>query len=198
MLRISPSMLDSHHWYMNSDFSTREEYLNRLNKIYTPPNERMQMGIDFEHYVCNYPKMKGTREGRGAEEYDLCASQCYDKIKGGVFQQKIRKVIEFSGEQILITGVPDVIIRNEVIDIKFVKSYDIGKYEYSAQWRTYLWMTGLESFTYLISNGKDVWEEYYSNSSNVEVELKSLIGKFLLSLENDFEAKDAYYRNWRS
>jgi len=183
MMKISPSMLDSHWWYLNSDYKSREEYINSLKKVRFEPNEAMQKGIDFEDYVCKYPEKKGTYTGRNKDKYEACAEDFWDQVKGGIFQQRLKS---------------DVIVRDTVMDLKFVKSYEVGKYQYSAQWRTYLYATGLPSFIYLVSNGRDNYEEEYSNGFHVERELQSIIGKFLMHLEGDKEAKEAYYKNWRA
>ena len=50
----------------------------------------------------------------------------------------------------------------EIIDVKFTKSYDAGKYFGSTQHPTYFELIPeARQFTYIASNGRDVWPETY-------------------------------------
>ena len=60
-----------------------------------------------------------------------------------------------------MTGL-DCLKAGEIIDIKFTKSYDTGKFFSSTQHPTYFELIPeARQFTYIASNGRDVWPETY-------------------------------------
>ena len=66
------------------------------------------------------------------------------------------------GLTIVLYGRLDVLLAGGIYDIKFSKGYDRGKYFDSTQHPTYLELVPeAEHFTYLVSNGTDVWQEKY-------------------------------------
>lgn len=58
-------------------------------------------------------------------------------MRGGVLQYKARKPIEAGGMQLLLYGRLDCLKAGEIIDIKFSKGYDVGKYFSSTQHPAY-------------------------------------------------------------
>lgn len=63
---------------------------------------------------------------------------------------------------LLLYGRLDCLKAGEIIDIKFTKSYDVGKYFSSTQHPTYFELIPeARQFTYLASNGSAVWPETY-------------------------------------
>lgn len=140
------------------------EFLNALNRLPSPPNEAMQNGIDFENLVTQISDSPGLFE-RYAEKprwYDA-AKEIASIVRGGQFQFKARKAVNVAGMEFVLFGKLDVLKAGSIYDIKFSKSYDRGTFFVSTQHPMYLELVPeAQDFTYLVSNGVDVWTESYT------------------------------------
>lgn len=158
------------------------EFLNALNRLPSPPNEAMINGIEFENLVTSIangtfsPEFHsdgtvnkssyGNGEPMGYDKYPRwydAASKVAEIVRGGQFQLKARKPVNVSGMEFVLFGKLDVLKAGSIYDIKFSKSYDRGKFFGSTQHPMYLELVPeAQDFTYLVSNGVDVWTESYT------------------------------------
>lgn len=135
-----------------------EEFMQTLRREPTPPNEAMQNGIKFEDTVTAIVRGRST----GNEKWHDAAAQIAERVRGGVAQFRVNKTIEFDGITLVLHGRLDWLRAGEIIDVKFSKSYDRGKYYTSTQHPMYFELVPEATrFTYLVSNGSEVWEETY-------------------------------------
>jgi len=183
---------------MGDDYKSPEEsradFLKTLSRERFEPNEAMQKGIDFEKAVELTTKFERIIES----QYDSIVCDLADIVKGGLWQQSVKKEITVGNQEFLLYGRTDVIKRDTVYDIKFTGNYELGKFLDSSQHLIYLYCSGLPNFSYLISDGKDWWKEDYHNHEGVEDQIKSKIADFMSYLENDLEAKEMIINKWRS
>jgi hypothetical protein len=190
---ITPSLLGSFVWYLSDESEdSREKFLQTLERVRTPKNPAQQKGIDFENAVFGYCCLD--------KQLPIInpITQIGDIVKGGLWQQSVKKEIKVGNQDFLLYGRTDVIKHDTVYDIKYTRKYDLGKFLDSAQHLIYLYCTGLLKFQYLISDGKDYWIEDYHNHANIENEIKGKISDFLGYLENDKEAKELFETKWRA
>ena len=135
-----------------------EDFIRVLRREPTETTEAMQKGIDFEDLVTDIVKGCGDESNR----WHTAASRVADIVRGGVLQFKARKVIKVHGLDIILYGRLDCLKAGEIFDIKFSGSYDRGKYFGSTQHPVYLEIVPeAKAFTYLVSNGTEVWTERY-------------------------------------
>lgn len=154
------------------------EFMMALRREQTPPTEAMQKGIEFEDLVTAIVEgkesfgffeisdndgMPGLAYANIADhKWYTVASKVAQRVRGGVLQYKAKKLLVVDGFEILLYGRLDCLKAGEVIDIKFSTSYDRGKYIDSTQHPTYLELVPeAHTFTYLVSNGTEVWTEPY-------------------------------------
>lgn len=134
------------------------EFMLTLRREPTPTNEAMQNGIDFENLVTDIVAGKGDPSHR----WYGAASKIAAIVGGGVLQYRARKEVCVGGLTLVLYGRLDALRAGGIYDIKFSKGYDRGKYFDSTQHPTYLELVPeAEHFTYLVSNGTDVWQEKY-------------------------------------
>ena len=134
------------------------EFMLTLRREPTPTTEAMQNGIDFENLVT---AILAGRADPNAQWYDA-AEKVARRCSGGVLQYRAKKPIEVGGMNLLLYGRLDCLKAGNIIDIKFTKSYDVGKYFSSTQHPTYFELIPeARQFTYLASNGSAVWPETY-------------------------------------
>jgi len=204
MFRISPSQLDSFAYYLSVEDSeksdaVRQEMLDSLRGIKVA-NEAMQAGIDFETDVFNYAQ--GIYEAGKNDKYNACVAECAENIYGSIYQYHVERVID----GVCIHGVIDFLNRNNITDLKACDSYSIGKYQERSQHLIYLACLedfGIDHFTYLVSDFRNVYKEDYVWQPTMLDTLRGRITRFFDYLENDvemktaFEAKDHNKQTWQ-
>jgi len=193
---ITPSLLNSFSFYISDEWKSptesRADFLKTLSREKFEPNEAMQKGIDFENEVFGYCSLD--------KELPIVSpmTEIGDIVKGGLWQQSVKKEIKVGNQEFLLYGRTDVIKRDTIYDIKFTSNYELGKFLDSSQHLIYLFCSDLPNFSYLISDGKEFWREDYHNHAGIEHEIKSKISDFLGYLENDKEAKEMFLTKWES
>ena len=143
---------------MTTERDPMDEFMTVLRREPTPTTEAMQKGIDFENLVTAILGGQGDPKNKW---YDA-AVKVAGIIRGGVLQVRVRKEIQVGGMTLVLYGRLDALKAGGVYDIKFSGSYDRGKYLTSTQHPVYLEIVPeAEHFTYLVSNGSEVWTEQY-------------------------------------
>ncbi len=157
--------------------TSRDDFLRVLRREPTPTSEAMQNGIDFENLVTEIvngghsemvmevlqePNSGEIIESKKYPKWFGAAVQVARMIQGGKLQVVARETVQISRMEILLYGRLDVLKAGHIYDIKFSKGYERGKYISSTQHPMYMELVpGAEDFTYLVSNGTDVWTETY-------------------------------------
>lgn len=143
---------------MTTEHDPMAEFMLTLRREPTPTTEAMQNGIDFEDLVTSIINGRGDPNNQWYAAAEKVARRC----AGGILQYKAKKVVEVGGVSLLLYGRLDCLKAGEIIDVKFTKSYDAGKYFGSTQHPTYFELIPeARQFTYIASNGRDVWPETY-------------------------------------
>lgn len=167
-----------------------DDFLSTLNRVDTPPTDAMLNGIAFEDLVTDITKGGGDMKNRW---YDA-ASKVAEIVDGGVLQYKASKTIEVSGTKLLLYGRLDCLKSGEIFDIKFSKGYERGKYYDSTQHPAYLELVPeAQGFTYIVSNGTDVWTERYRRDETADI--RPIISDFLAWLQT-MGLMDIYREKW--
>lgn len=139
------------------------EFLDVLNRVPSPVTEAMQNGMDFEDLVTVTAEHGSIPYGYGNEKWYDAAAKVAGIVRGGQFQFKAKKPVSVRGTEFLLYGRLDVLKAGIIYDIKFSKGYERGKYFGSTQHPMYMELIPeAQEFTYLVSNGSDVWTETYS------------------------------------
>lgn len=195
---ITPSLYNSYAYYALTNFEkydekadeieekAKQDFLNCLNKIYTS-NEVLQRGIDFENSVNNICRGLDIKPMENAAEVAAIVGQ-------GLWQEKLCKTVE----NYVLYGEADVIRENTIYDIKRVNQYECPKYEQSIQHLLYMECSGIENFVYVISTGKEVYEEYYHKDSDNLDKLMSRINRMINFIRSVPSFNDAFEKNWHS
>lgn len=135
-----------------------EEFMQTLRREPTLPTEAMQNGIDFEDLVTAIVRGRSV----GDEKWHDAAAQVAARVRGGISQFKVNRIVQLGDITLVLYGRLDWLRAGEIIDVKFSKSYDRGKYFSSTQHPMYFELVPEAArFTYLVSNGSEVWEETY-------------------------------------
>lgn len=145
-----------------------EEFLRVLRREPTETTEAMRNGIEFEDLVT---QIAAGEDFETDHKWYAAAEKAAQQVRGSVVQYKAKLAMEVSGIPILLYGRIDFLKAGVVIDTKFSKTYERGKYIDSTQHPTYLRLIPeAEKFTYLVSNGTDVWTETYRRDETPDIE----------------------------
>lgn len=162
-LLVTHSLLANWKWWLDfegdDDSTARESFENTLNKICVD-NIYMKTGGDFEKLVEGIDK-NWTLKFPEKQIFE-CAGEIAKIISGGTWQVSCKKDVMIDDQPILLYGRTDVLRGPEIFDIKFVSYYEPRKYIKSTQHKMYFeCFPGTERFTYLVSDGVEVYRESY-------------------------------------
>ncbi len=150
------------------------EFLQVLRREPSPTTDAMQKGIDFENLVTDIV----CNRGDPSHKWFAAANKVARIVRGGVLQCRSKKIIQVDSMQVLLYGRLDCLKAGEIFDIKFSSKYERGKYIDSTQHPVYLEIVPeAMQFTYLVSNGTDVWRETYRRDETKDI--RPIIGDFL-------------------
>ena len=184
------AMKESPYEDATTERDSYQEFLQTLRREQGEQTEAMRNGIEFEDLVTDIVNGKADTEHKWYE----AASKVASIVKGGILQYTAKKKVTVSGVEILIYGRLDVLKAGEVIDIKFSKGYERGKYLSSTQHPTYLELIQeAERFTYLVSNGTEVWTETYRRDETPDITV--IIADFLWYLKAN-GLWELYEKHW--
>lgn len=155
---------------MTTERDPMAEFMQVLRREPTETTPAMQDGIDFEDLVTRIATGKMYPNDQEERTYDA-ARRVADRVKGGTFQLKASKRATINGMEFILYGRLDVLKAGEIIDIKFSKGYERGKYFDSTQHPMYFAIVPEAThFTYLVSNGTEVWSEPYFREETPSIE----------------------------
>ena len=100
------------------------EFMATLRREPTPTTEAMQNGIRFENLVTAI--INGNADP--GEQWYSAAEKVARRCAGGILQYKAKKTLMVGDMELLLYGRLDCLKAGEIIDIKFSKGYDPGKY----------------------------------------------------------------------
>lgn len=170
-----------------------EDMLTVLRREPTEVTRAMQNGLDFEDLVTEI--VMGNPPDP-EDKWFRAAAEVASKVKGGVLQCKAAKPIEVDGVPLLLYGRLDCLKAGEIIDIKFSGVYERGKYFDFTQHPVYMELVPeAQKFTYVVSNGTNVWTETYRRDETRSV--YPIISNFLQWLDA-MGLTDLYREHWGS
>lgn len=200
---ITHSLLASWLWAMSEnpyeDLTTEndpmEEFMTVLRREPTPTSEAMQNGINFEDMVTRIVTGHSSPDDLQDKWIDA-AKQVAGFVKGGRLQFKASRKARINGMDFVLYGRLDALKAGEIMDIKFSKSYDRGKYFDSTQHPMYMELIPeAREFSYIISNGRDVWTETYRRDETRSI--CPIISDFVDWL-NAVDLMPVYQEHWGS
>lgn len=189
---ITQSLLSAWNWIYKSD-NGYEDFLKTLHRKKTKPNQAMLDGQQFENMVTAACEGASPPEGHKWEKGILGVT---DYVRDGAFQVKLSRNMRVFNVNFVLYGILDVLKSGIIYDIKFSKTYHYGKYADSPQHPMYFALCPeARRFTYIISDGKEVYREPYRPDEVQPIE-KEIAG-FLAFLEMR-RLSDVYFKNWKS
>ncbi len=151
---------------LTSEKDSMADFMATLRREPISTNESMQNGIDFENLVTSV--LKGTADT--THKWFNAALEVADIIKGAQLQHKASRTIRLGERNVFLYGRFDALKAGVIYDIKFTRNYDSGKYFDSTQHPMYMALAPeAYGFTYLASNGTQVWPEHYRRDETPDI-----------------------------
>ncbi|HSA75847.1 MAG TPA: hypothetical protein VLE21_06640 [Candidatus Nitrosocosmicus sp.] len=195
---ITPSLLNSWHWFLKSDDleKARNEFELTLKRVPIPDNQFMRAGREFEDKVQKSCLTNKVYEDSD-KKYASCVNEVVDLVKGGIWQVKVGKDINIDGQEFYIYGRLDILNMSKVQDIKFVSTYTVGKYIDNPQTPLYFeCIPEVDLFEYIISDGESVYIESYRREDIIPIEFE--IRTFMHFLKTFEWAGILFRENWKA
>lgn len=189
-LLLTQSLLSDFAWVFRKD-DGYADFLRTLRREPKETSKAMFAGIDFEDRVTAYANGAPLDDDHKlAPVIREVGDECYM----GQFQVRLSREIEVDGVTFLCYGVLDCLRAGEIIDIKFSKTYSVGKYRDSPQHPMYLFLCPeARAFTYLVSDGSWVYRERYT--PDIVEPIETYIKNFMRWLERR-GLIDTYAQHW--
>lgn len=199
---ITQSLLSAWNYmfdcYEGYEEEARESFLCTLNREKVEPTEAMMNGIEFENevYAAAHNCLRNPHP-----EWENGIQKVAQIIENAPNQIKVSRHLTVNGCEILLFGILDALKAGTIYDVKFSNkgfgSIDCaGKYLNSPQHPAYLYMVPeAERFTYLLSDGEDVYTETYTR--DIIVPIENTIADFLAWLSNN-NLIETYKHKWVS
>lgn len=203
---ITHSLLNAWLWYMvyqgEDENKAYQEFKATLERKPFLDNVYMESGRNFEEDIKLYseglplkPRFFTKQERR--DSYYKCVREVSGMIGAGTWGCKGYQDIIIGGQDYLIYGKTDILKGPLIIDIKFTKNYQTGKFKNFPQHKVYFrCFPGVKKFIYLVSDGKDVFKEQYMREGTESID--SLISDFQSWLNSHKIEKEIYQTYWRA
>lgn len=208
-LLVTASLLSSWLWYLQDESdNAKESFLTVLRREQTPDNPAMKSGRAFETRVrflteSNY--QFAERDVADVAEtaddvdnnYNECVKEVADIVMGGAWQASSSIIVNIGGVEFCLYGRRDVLKGAWVYDLKFTKTFEIGKYLDSPQTEMYIRLTPeVLGMKYLACDGKTVYEDSYLREDVGLID--TTVQNFWNWLGQNHEMKEIYCEKWQS
>lgn len=169
--KLYPSLMDSFAWMLRSeDENAVTEFVNRVNRVGFEPSDALLRGSQIDQMMIDLAEGKGVAASDGMvriHDQDVSLEvirQLHVRLLGSVRQVAVQSVIPTRFGDVLAYGRADNVLRDECIDLKSTGRYEFPKYLHSFQRPVYLEglrQQGIDRFTFLVTDFRDVYEEPY-------------------------------------
>lgn len=188
---ITQSLLSS--WQYGIASGDLGEFKEALERKHKPPTKAMLDGQRFENVV------ESVTTGTAIEsdhEWYRPVTEIADIVKDGQYQVKLSRDLTVGGITFVCYGILDFLKCGVIYDTKFSKTYHVGKYLDSPQHPMYFYLCPeAYEFTYIISDGKWVYQETYKPD---DVEPIECTIKHFMDFLDKFGLVNTYCENWKS
>lgn len=212
-LLMTPTLWDSIKWLHDSPDSWKKRaynnLLDQLNRVWNP-TDAIKRGIAWEDKICN----KKNPIAEISLDLHKKFTTAYDLIhyKGGQFQAKAKKIVEYDDKEFILYGKMDVFLPTHIdyidgliVDIKTTGNYK-GKSSYLSKWqhKLYCWLKRIHDFKYIIyefgehGNIIDIHiiDYHVDDFGPVGTEIMENLSKVVTFLRTDKKLSSAYMKKF--
>lgn len=173
--------------------NAHKEFLRVLRREKSKPTQAILDGIQFENMVTacceGSPPPEGHKWGQAVQDIA-------DRVQGAQFQVVAQRTAVVEDIPFLLYGRLDALKAGLIYDIKFSRSYQVGKYLDSPQHPMYFALVPeARRFEYLVFTGSDVCVEKYDREDVSDI--RDTIRNFMKYLEAS-KLDKLYCQKWET
>lgn len=175
--RFYPSLLNTYSRFLQGKIS-KQELLDRINRVPIPQTEAQLRGVSFEDAVL---------KGIGEDQFDTnILAEVRQRLPKPIVQTQV--YCQYQINDVLIYGFVDVLGRKEALDLKTTSHYEANRFQQDHQnfYLPALYARGVKQMRYLITDFAQVYEEVYETNLDFEGQLEEVYSfKSFLSEHRD-------------
>lgn len=197
---ITQSLLSSWQYVFDCaegcEESAMDEFVSAINRLPCVQSEAMLNGIAFENEVY---KVAGGYDRLPHPLWENGIQSVAKHIQGAPVQVSFQKEFSIGGYDFLLYGIADSLHAGHIFDVKYTNKslgyVDVaGKHLNSPQHSAYLYgIDGAVDFTYLLSDGEDVYTEHYTHE--ITRPFPEIVHEFISSITS-MGLLDIYKEKW--
>lgn len=173
--------------------SAHKDFLRVLCREKSKPTQAILDGIQFENMVTACCEGSPPPEGH---KWGQAVRAIADRVQGAQFQVAVQRTAVVEDIPFLLYGRLDALKAGVIYDIKFSRSYQVGKYLDSPQHPMYFALVPeAQRFEYLVFTGSDVCVEKYDREDAPDI--RSTIRDFMKYLEAS-KLDKLYCQKWEA
>ena len=173
--------------------SAHKDFLRVLRREKSKPTQAILDGIQLENMVTACCEGSPPPEGH---KWGQAVRAITDRVKGAQFQVVAQRTAVVEDIPFLLYGRLDALKAGVIYDIKFSRSYQVGKYLDSPQHPMYFALVPeAQRFEYLVFTGSDVCVEKYDREDAPDI--RSTIRDFMKYLEAS-KLDKLYCQKWET
>lgn len=173
--------------------SAHKDFLRVLRREKSKPTQAILDGIQFENMVTACCEGSPPPEGH---KWSWAVRAIADRVQGSQFQVAAQRTAVVEDIPFLLYGRLDALKAGAIYDIKFSRSYQVGKYLDSPQHAMYFALVPeARRFEYLVFTGSDVCVEKYDREDAPDI--RSTIRDFMKYLEAS-KLDKLYCQKWEA
>ena len=173
--------------------SAHKDFLRVLRREKSKPTQAILDGIQFENMVTACCEGSPPPEDH---KWGCAVRSIADRVKGAQFQVVAQRTAVVEDIPFLLYGRLDALKAGVIYDIKFSRSYQVGKYLDSPQHPMYFALVPeARRFEYLVFTGSDVCVEKYDRFDSPDI--RSTIRDFIKYLEAS-KLDKLYCQKWEA
>lgn len=173
--------------------SAHKDFLRVLRREKSKPTQAILDGIQFENMVTACCEGSPPPEDH---KWGQAVRAIADRVQGAQFQVVAQRTAVVEDIPFLLYGRLDALKAGVIYDIKFSRSYQVGKYLDSPQHPMYFALVPeAQRFEYLVFTGSDVCVEKYDREDTPDI--RSTIRDFMKYLEAS-KLDKLYCQKWEA
>jgi hypothetical protein len=208
-LLLTQSLLSDWQWYLQDESeNARAKFETALRREDKPDTPEMQSGRAFESRVrlinepegdwlteCDETDLTETEDDI-TPEYLEAVIEIAKMTSGGFWQASLSRGIVIDGQAFVLYGRLDV-LKLGIIDIKFSRTFEVGKYRNCPQVRMYMYLApSAPDMIFAVSDGKKVMTDSFIRADVEPIE--PLVRDFWTWLQTQPSLLAIYREHWIS
>ena len=193
MIRIFPTLIDSYHYYLQSEMPL-QDMIDRINRVPQPKTEAAARGsalndtvdaliLGHDVYTQNGSYLAES-DGMQFEFDRQLVDHLAEHFTGALTQVYTEGEISTNYGIVMLYGYVDYIVRNVAFDLKSTGRYTWPKYKDSVQWKSYLYTlkaqgAQVDTFEYVVTDFNGIYRESYPLNERTTDLLRADVNGFL-------------------